>query len=434
MRKPRFILLALALALSACQAATPPAETQAPTAAVQPTGAPAETSAPAQGSTAPAGSEDFVCQVVQSLPDPYSPAEVGLPPITEDDHILGPDDALITLVEYSDFECPYCALAAGELDALMAAYPDDVRLVYRHLPLESIHDKANLAARASEAAGLQGKFWEMYHAIFSAAREQVWTGMTVDQFTDWLEERAVELNLDANRFASDMQSEAVKQAVQSSTDTAFSIGLSGTPSIFIMVGDQVLFHPADGLPWDSRTLTAVVELTRLQEKQFDACPEQVLEEGKEYTAVLKTSRGDVTLRLFAEEAPVTVNSFVFLANHDYFDNVPFHRVLPGFVAQTGDPTGTGYGGPGYEFRNEIVDGLVFDRAGLVAMANSGPDSNGSQFFITYGPAENLNGGYTIFGEVIEGMDVVESLTPRNPQDSGPLPDPDLLLDVIIEVN
>ena len=109
-----------------------------------------------------------------------------------------------------------------------------------------------------------------------------------------------------------------------------------------------------------------------------------------------------------------------------------HRVLPGFVAQTGDPTGTGYGGPGYRFSIEASSDIKFDKAGLVAMANSGPESNGSQFFITYSAAPNLDGAYSIFGEVSEGMDIVEKLTPRDPQPGVDLPPGDILLNITIE--
>ncbi|MBL8103861.1 MAG: peptidylprolyl isomerase [Anaerolineales bacterium] len=123
--------------------------------------------------------------------------------------------------------------------------------------------------------------------------------------------------------------------------------------------------------------------------------------------------GDILIELYTKDAPITVNSFIFLACKGFFDGVTFHRVLEGFMAQGGDPTGTGMGGPGYEFVNEYSD-LSFDKAGVVAMANAGPDTNGSQFFITFGPTEFLDGGYTIFGQVIEGMDVVLSITLRDP--------------------
>ena len=124
--------------------------------------------------------------------------------------------------------------------------------------------------------------------------------------------------------------------------------------------------------------------------------------------------GEFVIQLHPDKAPITVNSFVFLAREGYFDGVTFHRVLEGFMAQGGDPTGTGAGGPGYQFVNEDTD-LSFDKPGVVAMANAGRDTNGSQFFITFVPTAYLNGGYTIFGQVTEGMDVVNGITRRDPQ-------------------
>ncbi len=150
-------------------------------------------------------------------------------------------------------------------------------------------------------------------------------------------------------------------------------------------------------------------------KQYSAAPEMTIDTAKQYLAKVKMAKGgEFVIELFADKAPITVNSFVFLAREGYFNGVTFHRVLKDFMAQTGDPTGTGYGGPGYTFANEDNE-LTFDKAGVVAMANSGRDTNGSQFFITFGPAEHLNGDYTIFGQVISGMDVVKNITLRNPE-------------------
>ena len=152
-------------------------------------------------------------------------------------------------------------------------------------------------------------------------------------------------------------------------------------------------------------------------KQFESAPPMVIDIRKEYFATVKMENGgEFVIQLYPEQAPVTVNSFVFLANQGYFDGVSFHRVLDGFMAQTGDPTGTGRGGPGYIFENEDSD-LLFDKEGVVAMANAGRDTNGSQFFITFAPAEFLNGGYTIFGQVIDGMDVVHGITRRDPMEN-----------------
>jgi cyclophilin family peptidyl-prolyl cis-trans isomerase len=143
-------------------------------------------------------------------------------------------------------------------------------------------------------------------------------------------------------------------------------------------------------------------------------PPMRIDVSKQYFARVKMAKGgEFVIQLYPDKAPITVNSFVFLACKNYFNGVTFHRVLEGFMAQGGDPTGTGGGGPGYEFVNEDSD-LTFDKPGVVAMANAGRDTNGSQFFITFDTTPQLNGGYTIFGQVIEGMDVVNGIKRRDP--------------------
>jgi cyclophilin family peptidyl-prolyl cis-trans isomerase len=150
-------------------------------------------------------------------------------------------------------------------------------------------------------------------------------------------------------------------------------------------------------------------------KQWSAVPPMSIDKNKQYTATFKLAKGgEFVIQLYADKAPITVNSFVFLARQKFFDGVTFHRVLEGFMAQGGDPTGTGSGGPGYKFVNEDSD-LKFDKPGVVAMANAGRNTNGSQFFITFVPTAQLNGGYTIFGQVISGMDVVNGIKRRDPQ-------------------
>jgi len=148
-------------------------------------------------------------------------------------------------------------------------------------------------------------------------------------------------------------------------------------------------------------------------RQFSA-PEQVLEEGKDYGAVLVTDKGTLTLDLYEDEAPETVNNFVFLARHRFYDGIVFHRVLEDFMAQTGDPTGTGSGGPGYTFEDEFASGLSHDRPGLLSMANAGPDTNGSQFFITFTETPWLDGKHAVFGEVTGGMEVLDELQRVDP--------------------
>ncbi|MBI5566830.1 MAG: peptidylprolyl isomerase [Chloroflexi bacterium] len=180
----------------------------------------------------------------------------------------------------------------------------------------------------------------------------------------------------------------------------------------------------------------------LPKKQFKQAPEMTIDKAKSYTATIKTDKGDVQIKLLADKAPVAVNNFVFLAKAGWYDNVPFHRVLSDFMAQAGDPSGLGFGGPGYTFDNEVT-GIKFDKEGLVAMANAGagPDgkgTNGSQFFITFGPTPQLDAAdpatvanYTIFGEVIGGMEVVKSITLRDPQQT-PEVVPTLIKTVTIE--
>ncbi|MGI9586438.1 MAG: peptidylprolyl isomerase [Acidimicrobiia bacterium] len=151
-------------------------------------------------------------------------------------------------------------------------------------------------------------------------------------------------------------------------------------------------------------------------KQYDAAPELTIDIGKTYSAVLHTSKGDISVDLYAADAPQTVNNFVFLARDGFYDDVIFHRVISGFMIQGGDPTGTGRGGPGYKFRDETHSKTSYDR-GVLAMANAGPNTNGSQFFICHVDA-GLPNAYTIFGKVTDGLDVVDAIaaTATGPQD------------------
>jgi peptidyl-prolyl cis-trans isomerase B (cyclophilin B) len=148
---------------------------------------------------------------------------------------------------------------------------------------------------------------------------------------------------------------------------------------------------------------------------YTEAPPMVIDPENDYEAVLTTTDGEIRIRLFTEVAPVTVNNFVALARDGYYDATTFHRVLEGFMAQAGDPTGLGTGGPGYQFEDEATGLLEIDRRGLLAMANSGPNTNGSQFFITFDAATHLNGNHTVFGSVIAGDDVLDEIDLRDPE-------------------
>lgn len=303
-------------------------------------------------------------------------------------------------------------------------YPEDVRIVYRHFPLVSIHNKATLSAQAAEAAGKQGQFWELHDLLFE--RQAEWAQMSVEDFQAWLIEQAEALGLNSERFSADLVSEENVDYVQETWDRGVEINLPGTP--YLLIDGQIW---PQNLPMSPENIRAIVELKLLEEKQFTTCPPMTIDPSRQYIATLETEKGDIVIELFPDKAPIAVNNFIFLAENDWYDGVTFHRVLADFVAQGGDPSGTGFGGPGYAFVNETSD-LTFDKPGVLAMANSGPDSNGSQFFITYAPAEQLNGGYTIFGQVISGLDVAESLTPRDPSQSVNLAPGDMILNVTIE--
>ncbi len=144
--------------------------------------------------------------------------------------------------------------------------------------------------------------------------------------------------------------------------------------------------------------------------QFNAPPPLTINADAKYTARFKTAKGDIVVELFAKQVPNTVNNFVFLAREGFYDGTTFHRVIAAFMAQGGDPQGTGRGGPGYQFADEFDASLRHDKPGVLSMANSGADTNGSQFFITHVPTPHLDGKHSIFGQVTEGMDVVLSLT------------------------
>lgn len=190
------------------------------------------------------------------------------------------------------------------------------------------------------------------------------------------------------------------------------LGIALVGFAFLTGGDEPgpAVSPGASPAAEAAACGGTVPVTAGEEKpQFERPPKLAIEPSKEYRAVLVTSCGRIELELFADRTPETVNSFVFLAREGFFDGLTFHRVVEGFVIQGGDPSGDGTGGPGYTFDDEIGDELRFDGKGLLAMANSGPGTNGSQFFITLGPAEHLNGLHTIFGRVVEGMDAVERI-------------------------
>jgi len=149
-------------------------------------------------------------------------------------------------------------------------------------------------------------------------------------------------------------------------------------------------------------------------KQWSKPPAMQIDSKKKYKAHMETDKGTMVIELFADRTPNTVNSFVFLCREGFYDGVIFHRVIDNFMVQGGDPTGTGTGGPGYKFGDEFHLSLKHDKQGVLSMANAGPGTNGSQFFITHGPTPHLNNKHSVFGQVVEGLDVLMSIPARDP--------------------
>lgn len=340
-------------------------------------------------------------------------------------------DPAVTVIEYADFQCPGCASFAPLLDQLAANFPEDVQIIYRHFPLNSIHPNAQKSAEAAEAAGAQDKFWE-YHALLFE-RQAEWSSLAEAEARQFFIDLAAELELDVDQFTTEFDEGVHAERVTASEQEAMALGLPGTPSAIvngqIVAGENL---PRDIAAWEA-FIQEETKLKDLKSRQFSAAPEMTINPDARYLAHVEMASGDTfTIELLPKSAPQTVNSFVFLARNGWFDNVTFHRVLPGFVAQTGDPSGTGRGGPGYMIPNEIDTTLSHNQAGVVAMANAGPDTNGSQWYITYGDVTQLDGGYTIFGRVTEGMDVVEAITPRDPSRNPAAPAGDAMKTITIE--
>ena len=152
-------------------------------------------------------------------------------------------------------------------------------------------------------------------------------------------------------------------------------------------------------------------------KQWKTAPAMQIDPEKKYKAHMETDKGKMVIELFADKAPKTVNNFVFLAREGFYEGIIFHRVISNFMVQGGDPTGRGSGGPGYKFEDEFHPSLRHDKQGILSMANAGPNTNGSQFFITHVPTPHLDNRHSVFGQVVDGLDVLVSIPPRDPNNA-----------------
>ena len=343
----------------------------------------------------------------------------GLPEVTEDDYSVGPDDATITFLEYSEPQCPYCAQLEPILTAFQAMYPDDVRLVFRFRPFpETFHDKSYIASQAMVAAGIQGKFTELKNFLFerqyqdtadaeqaAMSADEFWSGLAVDDFDEWLAARVSDLGIDADQLLDDMVSDDVVAQVQAYGEEASALGITGTPTLFI-----------NGYQWPESSrgieiFTVYLRLLKSQDKELDECVPTVIDDSKTYSATISTTQGDISVDLYADKAPMAVNSFVYLAQQGWYDGLPILSSADFILS--GDPSDTGYGGAGYAFMDEEND-LTFEEPGMLAVYSIWPGYgyNGSMYFINK-IALTGQEGRTIFGKVTDGLDILDQIAVRD---------------------
>ena len=350
-----------------------------------------------------------------SLTTPYP----DLPPVTDADYVIGPDDAILTFIEYSEPQCPYCAQLEPLLTAFQAMYPEDVRLVFRFRPFpESFHDKSYIASQAMVAAGKQAKFNEFKNFLFerqyqdtgdteqaAMSEEEFWGSMDPANFDAWLKERVGDLGINYTQLLEDMYAEDVVAQVKTWADEATALGFTGTPYLLI-----------NGYQWPESSrgievFTIYLRLLKNQAVELDTCPPTVIDETKSYSATISTTKGDIKVDLFPDKAPLAVNNFVYLAQQGWYDDLSILSSEEFILS--GDPSDTGYGGAGYAFMDETND-LTFDEPGMLSVYSLWPGYgyNGSMFFINKTALTDQN-NRVIFGKVTEGMDVVEAITLRS---------------------
>jgi cyclophilin family peptidyl-prolyl cis-trans isomerase len=265
-------------------------------------------------------------------------------------------------------------------------------------------------------AAEQGRYFAYEHAVFTAIGAGNYD----------LDASAQEIDLNMAQFAACKEEGRYVDAALDASTVAFERGVTSTPTFFIN-GEQVVGNdPGKIRKLIEEALNGPIEFTEQgaipmpknpadRNNMYTAPPAMIIDPAKKYTATIVTEKGDIVAELYADKVPNTVNNFVFLAREGFYDNTTFHRVIADFMAQAGDPTGTGRGGPGYRFADEFDATLKHDGPGVLSMANAGANTNGSQFFITFVATPWLDGRHAVFGKVVEGLDVLLSISIRDPQ-------------------
>lgn len=323
--------------------------------------------------------ENADCIIYNPLQDnPYYIELVG--EITEKDHVIGPDDAVMTVIEYGDFQCPGCSWSSIELMKYQKKHPDEVRVVFRHYPL-SMHPLAWNAAYFAEAAEEQNMFFPV--AEFLYEKQDEWTGMSLTRFEEWMESSITEYfpDIDISRFMKDYIDELIHENIRSVYKQASESGLiSATPTLLIN------YSPFSN-GFSESALDQWLSVLRHKDKMFEQCPDFRIDQTKTYRAVFETSAGNIEAELYPEKAPLAVSNLIYLAENSWYDDMPVTQVEEGYAVQFGDPSATGYLNSGYTFAFENTGKLDQGR-GYISLFKNEDKRNSSVILFWLDPALN----------------------------------------------
>ena len=339
--------------------------------------------------------------------------------LLKDDHVFGKVDATSTLVEYGDPQCPACAAFQPMVKTLLASYSDTLKIVSRHYPLTSIHDKALVASRALEAANEQGKFSELQDLLYS--RQTEWSSVPITDFNKTLDGFAKELKMDVDKFDKSLASPEIAARVDRDIKSGTVLQLQATPSLFLdgqPIPSTAFSDPNLGPNLASYLKRRAGYKTFLAAKPLRFAKPESVSDGKSiYEVTLKTSKGDVVLELDPKIAPVNVNSFLFLAQKGYYNDTKIQLNDAQVNALLfSDPSGSGLGTSGYECDSELsaTPATAWKTPGTVALFKStgqDADQTGSQIVITFAESPQLAGAFTVIGQVTKGLELAKMLAP-----------------------
>lgn len=334
---------------------------------------------------------------------------------------MGPRDGPVSIIVYSDFDCELCATYASRLEAVLERHSSEIRYTFRPFPLVQVHPRSAQAAAAFLAAPDEETAYLIHDALF--ARRDEWKELTPTEFESWLLNLAGELGLATDEFERRLSAADTGDRVSSWVQEAQASAIPGVPYVLINQSPYLLGAREENLE-------ATIRLELLQARGLPPPPAQPHLEMTQF-ATVELSQGQLTLQLLPDVAPRAVTSFIYLAENKWYDDSVFYRVIPGQWVESGDPTGTGLGDPGYHFDRELSPEMNYDQPGMVGLVNDGPGTNGSRFFITLEPRPDLAGTATLFARVVSGLELLETLPRREPLEDLFLPPPLRIETVVI---